>query len=38
MKKGYVGGVVLGLALFVGVVMLLVCTERVPVGYEGVVR
>lgn len=37
MKKGYVGGVVLGLALFVGVVMLLVCTERVPVGYEGVV-
>lgn len=37
MKKGYVGGVVLGLAMFVGMIILLSCTERVPVGYEGVV-
>lgn len=37
MNKGYVGGVFLGLVLIVGMIMLLACTEKVPVGYEGVV-
>lgn len=36
-KKGFIGGIVLGLVMFVGVIILLACTKRVPVGYEGVV-
>ena len=35
--KGYIGAVILGLVLIFGLFGVVVCTERVPVGYEGVV-
>lgn len=35
--KGYIGAVILGLVLFLGLFGVVICTERVPVGYEGVV-
>lgn len=36
-RKGFIGGAVLAVVMIVGVIMLMICTERVPVGYEGVV-
>lgn len=36
-NKGFIGGAVLAVVMIVGVIMLIACTERVPVGYEGVV-
>ena len=36
-KKGFIGGIVLAVVLVVGVISALICIERVPVGYEGVV-
>lgn len=37
MKKGFVGGIALAVVLVVGLICTLICIERVPVGYEGVV-
>ena len=37
MRKGFIGGVTLAVVLFVGFICALICVERVPVGYEGVV-
>lgn len=37
MRKGYIGGVTLAVVLFVGFICTLICVEKVPVGYEGVV-
>ena len=37
MKKGFIGGVTLAVVLVVGLICTLICVERVPVGYEGVV-
>lgn len=37
MKKGFVGGVTLAVVLFIGLICTLICIERIPVGYEGVV-
>lgn len=37
MRKGFIGGVTLAVVLFVGFICTLICVERVPVGYEGVV-
>lgn len=36
-SKGFIGAVVLGIAMVFGVIAALLCVERVPVGYEGVV-
>ena len=36
-SKGFVGGIVTGLILIITVILLMICTVRVPVGYEGVV-
>ena len=36
-ENGCVGAVILGIVLVLGVIGLTVCTERIPVGYEGVV-
>lgn len=36
MKKGLIGGIVLGVLIFLTIICLLVCTIRVPVGYNGV--
>lgn len=36
-EKGCLGAVILGLFLIFGVIGLVVCTEKIPVGYEGVV-
>lgn len=35
--KGYIGAVILGVMILFGLVGTIVCIERVPVGYEGVV-
>ena len=35
--KGKIGAIILGAVMFLGLVGVLLCTERVPVGYEGVV-
>ena len=37
MKKGFVGGVTLAVVLVVGLICALICVEKIPVGYEGVV-
>lgn len=37
MKKGLLGGITLGIIIFVVIVCAVICIERVPVGYEGVV-
>ena len=37
MKKGFIGGVTLAIILVIGLICTLICVERIPVGYEGVV-
>lgn len=37
MKKGSIGGITLAIILVVGLICTLICVERIPVGYEGVV-
>ena len=37
MKKGKIGGVTLGVILVLGLICTLICVEKIPVGYEGVV-
>ena len=37
MKKGFIGAVVLGVAMVGTLVIGLMCTERIPAGYVGVV-
>lgn len=37
MKKGLLGGVTLGIIMFFTIICMVICIERVPVGYEGVV-
>lgn len=37
MKKGYLGGIIIAVILVVSFICTLVCIERIPVGYEGVV-
>ena len=36
-RKGYIGGVILAIILVVGLICGIMCIEKVPVGYEGVV-
>ena len=37
MRKGFIGGVTLAIVLFIGLICTLICVEKIPVGYEGVV-
>lgn len=37
MKKGLLGGVVFGIAVAFLLISMIICTERIPVGYEGVI-
>ena len=37
MRKGFIGAITLGVIIVVGLICLLICIERIPVGYEGVV-
>ena len=37
MKKGLLGGVTLAIIMFFTIICMVICIERVPVGYEGVV-
>ena len=37
MRKGSIGGITLAVVLIIGLICTLVCVERIPVGYEGVV-
>lgn len=37
MKKRLIGGIVLGVIVLLTLICLIICTERVPVGYEAVV-
>lgn len=37
MKKGLLGGVTFGIILFFAIICMVICIERVPVGYEGVI-
>ncbi|MDE7424861.1 MAG: prohibitin family protein [Lachnospiraceae bacterium] len=37
MKKGFLGGIFLGVVLFVAFILTLACAVRVPVGYEAIV-
>lgn len=37
MNKGFVGGVTLAIILIIGLVFGILCIEKIPVGYEGVV-
>ena len=37
MKKGLLGGITLGAIIVVTIICMIICIERVPVGYEGVV-
>lgn len=37
MKKGFLGSVVLGIIFVLAIIMVFVCTERIPTGYVGVV-
>lgn len=37
MKKGFIGGVSLGVVLIVFIISMIFCIEKIPVGYEGVV-
>lgn len=34
-KKGFIGAIVLAVILFGGVILGLMCTERIPAGYVG---
>lgn len=34
-KKGFIGAIVLAVVLFGGVILGLMCTERIPAGYVG---
>ena len=36
-KKGLLGGITLGVIIVVVLLCAIICIERVPVGYEGVV-
>jgi regulator of protease activity HflC (stomatin/prohibitin superfamily) len=36
-ERGFVGGVVLAIILVVGLISSVICIEKIPVGYEGVV-
>lgn len=36
-KKGFIGGIVLALCIILGLVLTLMCTNRIPAGYVGVV-
>jgi len=33
MKKGLLGGITLGIIIFITIVCAVICIERVPVGY-----
>ena len=37
MKKGALGAVILAVVIFGGILLALLCMERVPAGYVGVV-
>ena len=37
MKKGAIGGIALGILIFGGIIVAMLCMERVPAGYVGVV-
>lgn len=37
MKKGLLGGITLGVIIVVALLCAIICIEKVPVGYEGVV-
>lgn len=37
MSKGFIGAVILGVIIVVGIILLCMCCERVPAGYVGVV-
>lgn len=37
MSRGYIGGIALAVIIVVGMICGLVCIEKIPVGYEGVV-
>lgn len=37
MNKGFIGGIVLALALVVGLIGTIICIEKIPAGYVGVV-
>lgn len=37
MKKGFIGAVSLGVVLIVFIISMIICIEKIPVGYEGVV-
>lgn len=36
-RKGYIGGVILAVILIIAFISTLICVEKIPVGYEGVV-
>lgn len=36
-KKGLVGGIALGIIIFIAFIMLVSCVEKVPVGYEAII-
>ena len=37
MKKGYIGGIVLGAILFIALIVVFLCSSKVPAGYVGIV-
>ena len=37
MKKGAIGGVFLGVIMIVGLILVAMCTEKIPAGYVGIV-
>ena len=37
MKKGLIGAITLGVVLFVFIISMIICIEKVPVGYEAVI-
>lgn len=37
MKKGLVGGITLAVVIVLFLISMIICTERIPVGYEGVI-
>lgn len=37
MKKGLLGGITLGIIIVIGLLCMIVCIEKVPVGYEAIV-
>lgn len=37
MRKGAIGGICLGIVLFVGIILIFMCAKQVPAGYVGVV-